>query len=866
MAASDVVRKITIVGQTQGVDQATAALKGLAGAQDAVAVSSERATASQLSMQSKLNSIERSLDAEFRAQQQMARVERDLTMARQQGILTIERENELLALAAARYRATGEAAQGMAEAFKTAKEFATGLVLGLGAGVIFTGIAELPSKISEMVEQAAGIQHTADVLGLTTKNLQELHYAATMSDVSIESFDGALEKFSRSLGGAGSGAAGLTAIFKANHVAISGDLVKDFGTFADLIEHATTVEQRNALTMAAFGKSASDMGPMFDHGRAGIAGLSAEAEKAGAVLSVQTLQAAAALNDEFDKMKLAASTTFRELAVGAAPGIVVVMKGISAAASVIATGFDYAAKYVAVAGVGLAAYFGPATALMLWNINKALILGVVDGLKAVSIAALSNPLGLFIAGIASAVAAAFLFRDQIKSAIGVDVVGLMKDAANSIIGTFVYGFNAIKSNWSLLPSVLGDFSISTANAVISGIDSMLNSAVGLINAFIEKVNSIGGKLGINLGQIDASKIGIGQIANPYAGVEQSVAKQLEAARKSAFGTDYIGAIGGALSAGWDKVTGGGATTVQGKSGGRDTVNAATAAQEEQAKRVKEVTDALNEQLAALTQTDREQAISAELSKAKVTAASKEGQTITELAGRLYDQKKAIEAVNDAEGFFAQQMESAFEGIVTGSSSVTDAINSITKALIQAVIQAELLGQGPLAGILGTAPGTSGQTGGIFGSLLSAIVPSGGGFGSVSGMLYASGGYTGNMPTNQPAGIVHGGEFVINAGATAAHRGLLEAINAGRPGYASGGYVAPYVPTGAPANSNMPGASAGMSVVVNNYAGSDVETSTEKSRGVNGEQLIIGIHKKAMARGEYDQAHQGRFGSRRPKVT
>ncbi|MFC3322149.1 lysozyme [Mesorhizobium cantuariense] len=67
---------------------------------------------------------------------------------------------------------------------------------------------------------------------------------------------------------------------------------------------------------------------------------------------------------------------------------------------------------------------------------------------------------------------------------------------------------------------------------------------------------------------------------------------------------------------------------------------------------------------------------------------------------------------------------------------------------------------------------------------------GGGGGGLIGKLFgfAEGGYTGNGGTQQPAGVVHGQEFVVNAQATKKNRPLLEAMNAGVPGYASGGFV------------------------------------------------------------------------------
>ncbi|MEK6343977.1 MAG: hypothetical protein V4737_09075, partial [Curtobacterium sp.] len=46
--------------------------------------------------------------------------------------------------------------------------------------------------------------------------------------------------------------------------------------------------------------------------------------------------------------------------------------------------------------------------------------------------------------------------------------------------------------------------------------------------------------------------------------------------------------------------------------------------------------------------------------------------------------------------------------------------------------------------------------------------------------YASGGYTGAYGVNDVAGLVHGREFVVRAGAADQHRALLEQINSGRP--------------------------------------------------------------------------------------
>ena len=163
-----------------------------------------------------------------------------------------------------------------------------------------------------------------------------------------------------------------------------------------------------------------------------------------------------------------------------------------------------------------------------------------------------------------------------------------------------------------------------------------------------------------------------------------------------------------------------------------------------AKRIKDVTDALRQQLAVLGLTDREAEISNNLSRAKVDAASKEGKTIADLTGRLYDQQRALKATNDATMFLAQTGEQVFEKLIDGTESWQDALGDLVSTMEKAVLQAALLGDGPLAGILGTQSATSGQPGGVFGSLLAGLfggAKSGGGYvpGLTGPKLFARGG-------------------------------------------------------------------------------------------------------------------------------
>src|SRR5690606_26487591 len=78
----------------------------------------------------------------------------------------------------------------------------------------------------------------------------------------------------------------------------------------------------------------------------------------------------------------------------------------------------------------------------------------------------------------------------------------------------------------------------------------------------------------------------------------------------------------------------------------------------------------------------------------------------------------------------------------------------------------------LKGLTGGSASSGGNYGEAAGSLLDLFTSDGFGF--------ASGGYTGDGARNQPAGIVHKGEFVVNASATRAlGRGVLDQLNLGR---------------------------------------------------------------------------------------
>lgn len=139
-------------------------------------------------------------------------------------------------------------------------------------------------------------------------------------------------------------------------------------------------------------------------------------------------------------------------------------------------------------------------------------------------------------------------------------------------------------------------------------------------------------------------------------------------------------------------------------------------------------------------------------------------------------EKAEEAqrrIREQQRYLAETFADGLADLVVEGRSFADVAEQIAKSLAKAAIQAALLGSGPLAGLFGTSVSSSG---GLLGSLFKSL------------LSLDEGGWTGGGARRSVAGVVHGQEYVVRAGVAKKYLPLLEAINRGAPGFASGGFV------------------------------------------------------------------------------
>lgn len=178
---------------------------------------------------------------------------------------------------------------------------------------------------------------------------------------------------------------------------------------------------------------------------------------------------------------------------------------------------------------------------------------------------------------------------------------------------------------------------------------------------------------------------------------------------------------------------------------------------------------------------------------------------------------AIEAARNIQNILGDAMLNVLEGKF---GSIGDAFGNMLKRMVSQLAASQL------SSLLFGQFDKTGQLGGLIGAAGSAIAGAfNGGFGTGSsygnqdlGQFFAEGGYTGDGANMQPAGIVHKGEYVLNADATKRiGRARLDMLN----GFADGGYVG-----GAPAGGMMGG---NVNINIKNEAGGDGYQATATAR-------------------------------------
>jgi hypothetical protein len=279
MASLETIRRITIQGSTQGVDQATASLNKLADAQGNVAAVSDTSAKRQLSAEAAYKKQTLALDDQARAQDKAGKATKVADDALKQGIITQDEHAKRIAVINDKY------AQGstFSKLFSTALSGVSGQLIALsaGAGPVGTFLASLGplgfaasaalgglnaalssinSGAHELAQKSIELQKFADTTGLTTAQVQALRSEASKFNLTGDEIENTIRQFTARFNELRLGHGELlTQVLRvkpalAGEMASARDAASALTLFGQALQGVNNVFERNALVRAAGGR------------------------------------------------------------------------------------------------------------------------------------------------------------------------------------------------------------------------------------------------------------------------------------------------------------------------------------------------------------------------------------------------------------------------------------------------------------------------------------------------------------------------------------------------------------------------------------------------------------------------------------
>lgn len=197
-----------------------------------------------------------------------------------------------------------------------------GVLKGIGAamGTAFVAVGAAvvgaAKSLTDMTVGAAAyadeILTTSTVTGMSTESLQAYKYAAELVDVSMETLTGSMSKQVKSMASARDGSAKFVDAYAKLGISVAdgNGQLRDSETVywetIDALGKISNETERDALSMQIFGKSAQELNPLIAQGSEGIAALTEEAKRMGAVMSEDSLNALGKFDDSVQRLKAGA--------------------------------------------------------------------------------------------------------------------------------------------------------------------------------------------------------------------------------------------------------------------------------------------------------------------------------------------------------------------------------------------------------------------------------------------------------------------------------------------------------------------------------------------------------------------------------
>ena len=380
-------------------------------------------------------------------------------------------------------------------------------VAQLFASVASSALSSVRSLVSFGQAQADVVDNASKLaarLGMTYGEFAGLSLAADLAGVSMDTIGAASQKAEIAFARAAAGSATATAAFAGLGLSVeqlNGMSAADrFDAIASAIAALPTEAQRAAAAVQIFGKSGSELLPLFAGGAEGIAAARAEAERLGLTLTNAQGQDVEAMNDSFTMVAKSIEGVVQQVVAYLAPAITAISEQFT----------------TLVGDIGGA------------NIGQAIGAGILEGAR-------------FLAGIGDYLIAnfgsTFSYLSQVGQQWG-DVGDLMSRTASFLSGVFngaqaglgmiILGFTGAFEGLATIAKEIGSylgFDTSTLDSVVAGAAAFNQTLSDGITATVEQMQAgFSGAFADNAPQVGQA------IAGPLVtALDASVARAEEAA-------------------------------------------------------------------------------------------------------------------------------------------------------------------------------------------------------------------------------------------------------------------------------------------------------------------------------------------------
>ena len=697
-----------------------------------------------------------------------------------------------------------------------------GIAIGAAVTAIGVGVAKAIGEVDKLNDMSVKF-------GIDLKDLQELKFIAAQTGTDVDTLGKGVQRMAKvmsaELGGASTAFDKLGLSVKG----VDGNLKSTTDILPEIANKFAAMQdpmQKAALAQELFGKSGVDLIPMLEQGGAGLAQLKDRAQELGLVLSDEVVGAIASFDDKLQELNAVSDAFFGKLAGEVAPILEElisdfiewatqgdVLQDIIDICTTAVEAFDASLRAVVGAGEAVTAVLGQlsdafgSTGQRAYSVSEDIAQAVSKIVTVVRVAAAAiEGLGY---GAAAVMALAtgdregyLLYNKRFKDAQGKGDQAFAQHDLVQQDARFAF-FNSGSGGGSAPKPTGGGFNVGGGGGRAKPSPAPRKSGGGGIDRAAQEAERARQMLEREINETrkamadwahEQEYFG-GEIAGAWEKSVQKTAEQVAELRKLGADAKFIAEYEAAAL----------------KQRQFEKTQAQTRQQQPNWDLVKSMEDERN----ALYLTNEQIAINNNLARLNEHATDAQKNAVIDLTKELVHLTEMRQLADS----FGNSMMSAFDAIIDGSKSASQAFGDMLQDMSKMIMR--FMAQKAVEHLVNMI--FSKFTGvGNFSVANSALAN-----GSAE---FATGGYTGDGGKYQPAGIVHAGEYVINAESTKKlGLPLLNRLN----GYSSGGIVTPFAGP-APSGGGM-----NLKVVINNNNNSQV--SQQVTTGPDGmRQLEIFI--------------------------